>query len=125
MAEFIYLIRNAELYNIGRTDNLEQTKKNLAPGILEAVFETNESKETIRFLHKNYADARLPQSNYFRLTKEQFNECKLKMKNGRNKDDFKPFFSGFTLLFTFTIAWISLSLLIIRFAIQPIFNQFN
>ena len=123
MAEFIYLVRNAELYNIGRTDNLELTKKQFAPGILEAVFETNDSTTTLKILHNKYANARLPQSNYFRLTKEQFNECKLQMKQGRKKEDFNPFFSGLNLFSTFIIAWISLSLIIIKFAIQPILNQ--
>ena len=125
MAEFIYLIRNEELYSIGQTESLERIKKSLSPGILEAVLETNDSKAILKILFTNYAKKRLPQTNYFRLTTEEFNECKRQLERGRSKDDFKPFFSGTNLLFTFIVAWLLISLIIIKFGIQPIFNQFN
>ncbi len=124
MPETIYLIRNGDLYNIGRTSNLEQVKKKLAPGVIEAFLQTDDSKEILKYLHVNYSDKRLPQTNYFRLTKAQSAECRNKLKKGLHKNDFKPFFSGATLILAFLTAWLSLTLLIIKFGIDPIFHQF-
>ncbi|WP_320667546.1 GIY-YIG nuclease family protein [Prochlorococcus sp. MIT 1307] len=125
MAEYVYLVRNGELYNIGRTDNIEKTKKILEPGKLEAVLQTSDSKSILKILQKNYSEKWLPQSNYFRLSKLEAIECKRQLEEGRSKNDFKPFFSGATLLITFLTAWLGISFLIIEFAIQPIFSQFN
>ena len=125
MTKHIYLIRNGSLYNLGFTQNLTQTKQKLNPGILEACLETDEAETILRILERNYAEKRLPQSNYYRLSKTQYLECKRQLEKGRSVEDFKPFFSGPVLLISFVTAWISISLLIIRFGIQPIFNQFR
>ena len=125
MTEYVYLIRNGDLYNIGRTENLELIKKKLAPGILEAALETKDAKPILKILQNKYSDRSLPESSYYRLTKEESMECKLKLKVGRNQNDFKPFFSGIKLFITVIIAWCSISILIIRFGIEPIFDKFN
>ena len=124
MPEYIYLIRNGDLYSIGLTESLANAKQKLAPGVLEASLETNDAKAILKILQKKYSDKRLPQSNYFRLTKSQFNECKYQLQQGNKKDDFKPFFHGTKLVLVFISAWVVISLAIIRFGIQPIFNQF-
>ena len=125
MPEYIYLIRNGDLYNIGLTESLTNAKVLLAPGVLEASLQTNDAKVILQILQKNYSDKRLPQSNYFRLSKAQFNECKQKIQKGSSKDDFKPFFKGSKLILLFVVAWVTISIAIIHFGIQPIFNQFN
>ena len=125
MPEYVYLIRNQDLYNIGVTESLPNAKQILAPGVLEASLKTNDAKAILKILQNNYSDKRLPQSNYFRLTKSQFIECKQRLENGAKRDDFKPFFNGPKLILAFISAWVMISLSIIRLGIQPIFNQFN
>ena len=125
MVEYIYLISNADLYYIGRTENLEQVKKSLVPGVIEACLETENAKTILKIIQSNYSDKRLPQSNYYRLTKEQSIECKERLEQGVEVNDFKPFFSGAKLVFSFIIIWIFLSMTIIIFGIQPIFDQFS
>ena len=125
MPEYIYLIRNGDLYNIGLTESLAKAKQLLVPGVLEASLQTNDAKAILQILQRNYSDKRLPQSNYFRLSKAQFSECKQQLQKGNSKDDFKPFFNGTKLILSFMSAWVTISLAIIHFAIQPIFNQFN
>ena len=125
MREYIYLIRNCDLYNIGRTENLVEVKKILHPGVLEAFMETNDAKTILKIIKNNYSEKLLPQSDYYRLSKAQFLECKQQLVQASSKDDFTPFFSGPRLLITLLITWVGISLLIIQFGIQPIFHQFN
>ena len=125
MADFVYLIRNGDLYNIGLTEDLDLLKKRLAPGILEAALETNDAKTILAILRKKYSAQCLPQSSYYRLTKTESRECIKQLEKGGNKDDFMPFFSGIKLLLTFISVWVGLSILIIKLAVQPVLNQFN
>ena len=125
MAQYVYLIRNEDLYTLGLTNNLGETQQNLKPGVLEASLQADDAKEILNILRKNYSSERLPQSNYYRLTKYQYLECKQKLEGGKNQVDFKPIFSGPILIFTFTTIWIGLSMLIIKFGVEPIFNQFS
>ena len=56
MPEFVYLIRNRDLYAIGRTKSLELIKKRLAPGVLEAALETNDAKSILNIIQNQYSD---------------------------------------------------------------------
>ena len=125
MAQYIYLIRNGDLYNIGKTEQLELIKKSLAPGKVEAILQTNEATSILKILQNKYAKRVLPGSNYFRLTKEEFIECKRQLEIGQNINDFKPFFTGIRLLTTFLVAWVTITFLIIRFGIEPVFDKFS
>ena len=125
MTEYVYLIRNGDLYNIGKTKQLELLKKKLAPGKLEAVLQTDDAKSILKTLQNKYSDRWVPDSNYFRLTKDESIECKRKLETGRNRNDFKPFFTGGKLFLAFTASWLILSLMIIKFGIEPIFEKFN
>ena len=72
-----------------------------------------------------YADVRLPKSDYFRLSETQQLECANYLLASGGKNDFKPFFTGPKLFITFMSAWLILSLVIIKFGIQPIFEKFS
>ncbi len=124
MADFVYLIRNGDLHNIGCTTNLEQQKQLLKADEVVAVLKTERSEEIKSALQSRFIEARLPQSNYFRLTRQQTTECKDTLLNAGGKEDIKPFFSGLTLIFTFLLAWIAISAIIIKFALEPILNRF-
>ena len=125
MPKYVYLIRYRDLYIIGLTESLEHAQKVFSPCILEASLETEDANAILKILQRNYSDKRLPQSNYFRLSKAQFNECKQLLKKGNNREDFRPFFNGSKLVITFIIAWFGLTIIIIKFGIQPILDQFN
>ncbi len=125
MKEYVYLIRNGNLYNIGKTKQLDSIKKKLSPGVIEAVLKTEDALPILKTLQSKYSGKWLPESNYFRLTKDEFIECKRQLEKGQSLNDFKPFFSGLKLFFTFIFAWTGLSFLIIRFGIDPVFDKFN
>ncbi len=125
MPEYVYLVRNGDLYSIGKSPQLQQVKQSLKPGEIVAALKTTDASEILKILQSTYYEKRLPQSNYFRLSKSQAIDCKKKLEKGRNKADFKPFFSGPKLLILFISTWVGLSLAIIKFAIEPVFNQFG
>ena len=125
MSDYIYLIKNGDLYNIGCSKSLAQIKKSLYPGILEESIQTDEAKAILEILRKKYSDKCIPQTNYYRLTKAELIECKLVIKGVLSKENLKPFFIGGRLIFTFFFAWICLSGLIITLLIEPIFKRFS
>ena len=85
MEEYVYLIRNGDLYNLGYSKNLEKTKENLTPGKLFAYLKTNSANSLCTRLQQKYLEERLPNTDYFRLNKSQLLECQLIMKNHGDK----------------------------------------
>ncbi len=125
MKAYVCLIVNGDLCFIGATKSLETTQTLLRPGKLLASLKTNDYEEVRRKLHARYKDARVPSSDYFRLTKSQIRECKLLLRDIDGRNYFQPLFRGFNLLLAYAITWIVFSGLIIKFAIDPIFNFFT
>ena len=123
MKSYVYLFRKSELYNIGSTDNLEQAKQLLIPDEVIAVLLSNDSERLRRKLHLKYQNNRLPQSDYFKLTKVQRDNCKESLINAGGEKDIKPFFSGFKLFIFFITCWLGISLLIIRVLVEPALNK--
>ena len=123
MEAYIYLIQNGDLFNIGSSKNLDRAQELLKPGQLCAYLKTKDSDSLCRNLQFRYADARLPQSDYFRLSKSQLLECQLMMKSEGGKKYFEPIFRGVNLIFTFLLAWLLLSGVIIKLAIDPILQK--
>ncbi len=125
MTEFIFVVRNGDLYNIGRNKSLEKVKAQLSPGTIVASLKTDDAVSILKLLQQNYSNKRIPESDYFRLNKGEFQECKRQLENGAKINDFLPFFTGSKLIITFLIAWVSISILIIKFGITPLFDQFS
>ena len=75
MAGIIYLIRNGDLHKIGTTKNLQRRMKELKPDKIIRTLERTDYREIEKELHRKYKDVRLPQSEYFRLTESQLDEC--------------------------------------------------
>jgi len=67
VAGYVYLIKNGDLYKIGRTDNLERRLKQLQPCEVLATLETDRSRDLEADLHKEFKAKRIPQTEYFRL----------------------------------------------------------
>jgi len=72
----IYLMRNRDLYKIGITVSLERRIKQLKPDEIVAVKEASNIRGIERLMHARYKHARIPQSEYFRLTKDEVAEAK-------------------------------------------------
>jgi hypothetical protein len=68
---FVYLIRNQDLYKIGRTDNLERRLQQLAPCSLVSAAETDRSRDLEHEMHIAFKHRRIPQTEYFRLSESE------------------------------------------------------
>lgn len=123
MENYIYLVKNGDLYNIGVVKTIEICQKDLNPGKVIAYSKVENADFFCQELYKRYSDVRLPQSIYFRLNKSQVNDCKFMLSDAGKRDYFEPIFSGFLLAFTFFSSWLLISLLIIYFFIQPVLNK--
>ena len=125
METYIYLIQNGDLFNIGSSRNLEKAKELLKPGQVCAYMKTKEreSETFCRNLQSRYSEVRLPQTDYFRLSKSQLLECQLMMKSEGGKKYFEPIFKGANLVVSFFLAWLLLSGLIIKTVVDPILNR--
>ncbi len=76
MTGHIYLIRNKELYKIGITKDIKNRMKTLKPDEIVKVLKIDSYKEIEKRLHKRYKYSRIPQTEYFRLSKSQLVNCK-------------------------------------------------
>lgn len=122
MPLFVYVFKNEDLYNIGRSDNLETSKKNLRPGKIFAVLKTNNSEDVLNKLKDKYSSLRIPESNYYRLSDSQAEDCKSQLLQFGGSSDIKPLFSGPRLVLTFMIFWGLITFAIIKLGIDPLFD---
>jgi len=120
MSEFVYLIRNKDLYMIGTTENMDTAITQLRPSELVATLETRKCDEVKKRLHNRYNVQRLPQSEYFRLSKTQVEECKKLLVEAGKVESFGPL-SGFNVIL-FISLWASLSGGICWFLIRVLFG---
>ena len=123
MKSYLYLIQNGDLYYIGSDTNFEKAQELLKPGTVTAYLMTNEAATMCKKLKLRYAESRLPESSYFRLSKSELLECKLMMKDKGGSDYFQPIFKGKIIIITFIFSWIFLSFLIIKIGLEPLLNK--
>ena len=74
---YVYLVRNGDLFKIGRTDNLERRLKQLHPGHLIQSVQTDRSRDLEYELHTRFKNARIPQTEYFRLNEYQVEQVRI------------------------------------------------
>ncbi len=75
VSNYIYLIRNKDLYKIGITKNISRRMKVLKPDLILKVTKTNQNVNLEKRLHHIYKDVRIPQTEYFRLNRQQVSNC--------------------------------------------------
>ena len=68
---FVYFIRNQDIYKIGITQNLLARLDQLKPNEVLNIVRCSNYEELEKILHKSFKAARIPQSEYFRLTPDQ------------------------------------------------------
>ena len=79
---FVYLIRNKDIYKIGITDNLLRRFKQLKPDEIINIVKCTNYQNLERKLHQKYKDFRIPQTEYFRLSKNQIKKVNIEMTKG-------------------------------------------
>tara|TARA_Y100001968_G_scaffold329437_1_gene378774 strand:+ start:748 stop:1098 length:351 start_codon:yes stop_codon:yes gene_type:complete len=105
------------------TNNLERTRIELRPGELIAFSITEKPDAFIKNLRKIYIDNRLPGSDYYRLANSQVKECRSFLEGDGTENYFQPFLKGPSLFLLFILSWLSITYIIIQFAINPILSR--
>ena len=79
---FVYLIRNEDIYKIGITDNLLRRFNQLKPDEVLNVVRCSNYESLEKELHKKFKEYRIPQTEYFRLNKNQIEQVNIEMTKG-------------------------------------------
>ena len=79
---FVYLIRNEDIYKIGITDNLLRRFNQLKPDEIINVVRCSNYQSLEKKLHKKFKEFRIPQTEYFRLDKNQIEKVNTEMTKG-------------------------------------------
>ena len=79
---FVYLIRNDDIYKIGITDNLLRRFNQLKPDEVLNVVRCSNYEKLEKELHKKFKEYRIPQTEYFRLSKSQIEQVNIEMTKG-------------------------------------------
>ena len=114
MSGFVYLMKNGDLYKLGCATNLKNEASKMKPGEIISSFKTNDPKSFEVRLLRLYKKKRIPDTNYFRLSESEVNNCKKHLEGKSNfpkslNDELRIglngslFFSAITFLFSFLI----------------------
>tara|TARA_B100000965_G_scaffold257966_1_gene217383 strand:+ start:179 stop:739 length:561 start_codon:yes stop_codon:yes gene_type:complete len=135
MSEFVYLMKNGDLYKLGCTSDLESEASKMKPGKIISSFKTNDPKSFEVRLLRLYKKKRIPDTNYFRLSESEVDNCKKHLEGKSNipKDldeelrigmNGSFLFSSITFLISFIISkmFIFSFLLSILFASLPMWS---
>jgi len=76
MSGFVYLMKNGDLYKLGCTTNLKSEASKMKPGEIISSFKTNDPKSFEARLLRLYKKKRIPDTNYFRLSESEIDNCK-------------------------------------------------
>ena len=78
---FVYFIRNKDIHKIGITQNMLQRMEQLKPDELLDSVRCSNYKELEREIHNKFKGCRIPQTEYFRLEKEEISEIHQLLKD--------------------------------------------
>ena len=112
MSGFVYLIKNGDLYKLGCTSNLESEASKMKPGKLISSYKTEDPKSFEARLLRLYKKKRIPDTNYFRLSESEVDNCKKHLEGKSNipkrlSEELRIGLNG-SLFFAFTTFLISL-----------------
>ena len=131
MSEFVYLMKNGDLYKLGCTSNLESEASKLKPGKIISFFKTKDSKSFEVRLLRLYKKRRIPDTNYFRLSESEVDNCKKHLEGKSDlpkslSDEFRIGLNG-SLLFaciTFLISFFINKMFIFSLFLSIVFSSF-
>ena len=84
MSEFVYLMKNGDLYKLGCTSNLESEASKMKPGKIISSLKTKDPKSFEARLLRLYKKKRIPDTNYFRLSDVEVENCKKHLEGKSN-----------------------------------------
>ena len=130
MSEFVYLMKNGDLYKLGSTTNLKSEASKMKPGEIISSFKTNDPKSFEVRLLRLYKKKRIPDTNYFRLSESEVNNCK-KHLEGKSKlpksldDELRIGLNGslFFAIISFLILFLINKMFILSFFLSILFSS--
>ena len=130
MSEFVYLMKNGDLYKLGCTSNLESEAIKMKPGKIIYSFKTKDPKSFEARLLRLYKKKRIPDTSYFRLSESEVGNCKKHLEGKsylpkRLSDELSIGLNG-SLLFatiTFSISFLINKMFIFSFFLSIIFSS--
>ena len=107
-------MKNGDLYKLGCTTNLKSEASKMKPGEIISSFKTNDPKSFEVRLLRLYKKKRIPDTNYFRLSETEVDNCKKHLEGKSNfpkslNDELRIglngslFFAAITFLISFLI----------------------
>ncbi len=131
MSEFVYLMKNGDLYKLGSTSNLESEASKLKPGEIISSFKTKDHKSFEARLLRIYKKRRIPDTNYFRLSESEVENCKKHLEGKSNlpkslSEELRIGLNG-SLLFasiTFLISFLINKMFVFSLFISTVFASF-
>tara|TARA_B100000965_G_scaffold285823_1_gene243718 strand:+ start:177 stop:737 length:561 start_codon:yes stop_codon:yes gene_type:complete len=84
MSEFVYLMKNGDLYKIDCTSDLESEGSKMKPGKIISSLKTKDHKSFEARLLRLYRKKRIPDTNYFRLSESEVDNCKKHLEGKTN-----------------------------------------
>ena len=84
MSEFVYLMKNGDLYKLGCTSDLESEASKMKPGKIISSFSTKDPKSFEARLLRLYKKKRIPDTNYFRLSESEVDNCRKHLEGKSN-----------------------------------------
>ena len=131
MSGFVYLMKNGDLYKLGCTNNLKSEATKMKPGEIISFFKTNDPKSFEVRLLRLYKKKRIPDTNYFRLSESEVNDCKKHLEGKSNfpkslNDELRIGLNGslFFAAITFIVSFLINKMYILSFFFSVLFASF-
>ena len=131
MSGFVYLMKNGDLYKLGCTNNLKSEATKMKPGEIISSFKTNDPKSFEVRLLRLYKKKRIPDTNYFRLSESEVNDCKKHLEGKSNfpkslNDELRIGLNGslFFAAITFIVSFLINKMYIFSFFLSVLFASF-
>ena len=131
MSGFVYLMINGDLYKLGCTTNLKCEASKMKPGEIISSFKTNDPKSFEVRLLRLYKKKRIPDTNYFRLSESEVNNCKKHLEGKSNfpkslNDELRIGLNGslFFATITFIASFLINKMYIFSFFLSVLFASF-
>ena len=130
MSGFVYLMKNGDLYKLGCTTNLKSEASKMKPGEIVSSFKTSDPKSFEVRLLRLYKKKRIPDTNYFRLSQSEVDNCKKHLEGKSNfpkslNDELRIGLNGslFFAVITFLISFLINKMFIFSFSISILFSS--
>ena len=124
-------MKNGDLYKLGCTTNLKSEASKMKPGEIISSFKTNDPKSFEVRLLRLYKKKRIPDTNYFRLSESEVNDCKKHLEGKSNfpkslNDELRIGLNGslFFAAITFIVSFLINKMYIFSFFLSVLFASF-